>query len=104
LLVPNQDTVRFSYLQDRLLSKQYSVFLTGSSGVGKSVILSNLLGQMKEMSGVVPSFVTFSAQTNALLTQVQIEAKLEKKRKTLLGAPVKKTVVLVIDDVNMPMV
>jgi dynein heavy chain len=49
LLVPNQDTVRFSYLQDRLLSKQYSVFLTGSSGVGKSVILSNLLGQMKEL-------------------------------------------------------
>jgi dynein heavy chain len=104
LLVPNQDTVRFSYLQDRLLGKQHSLYLTGSSGVGKSVIVQAMLSKMKELSGVVPFFITFSAQTNALMTQTQIEAKLEKKRKTLLGAPVKKTVVLVVDDVNMPLV
>ncbi len=37
---------------------------------------------------VVPVYMTFSAQTKALQTQLTIEAKLDKKRKTLLGAPV----------------
>merc|ERR1719197_597919 len=48
--------------------------------------------------------MTFSAQTKAIATQNTIEGKLEKKRKTLLGAPVNKTVVILVDDVNMPIV
>merc|ERR1719174_2317414 len=55
LLVPNQDTVRFSYVQDRLVGAQHSVYLTGSSGVGKSVVISAMLEQMKACSGVVPA-------------------------------------------------
>jgi len=104
LLVPNPDTVRFSYIIDRMLSRQFSVFLTGNSGVGKSVNISNLLEKMKELAGVVPIYMTFSAQTKAISTQLTIEGKLEKKRKTLLGAPVNKTVVILVDDVNMPLV
>jgi len=104
MLVPNPDTVRFSYVIDRMLGIQASVFLTGNSGVGKSVNLANLLEKMKELAGVVPVFMTFSAQTKAIDTQLTIEGKLERKRKTLLGAPVNKTVVILIDDVNMPLV
>eukprot|EP00913_Durusdinium_trenchii_P027396 g25699.t2 len=36
LLVPNPDTVRFSYIMDRMMTTQNSVFLTGNSGVGKA--------------------------------------------------------------------
>merc|ERR1719217_1853997 len=59
---------------------------------------------MKEMCSVMPVLMTFSAQTKAAATQLTIESKLEKKRKTLLGAPVNKTIVILIDDVNMPLV
>jgi len=104
LLVPNPDTVRFSYVMDRMMTQQHSVFLTGNSGVGKSVNIASLLVKMQELASVVPVFMTFSAQTKALETQLTIESKLEKKKKTLLGAPVNKTVVLLIDDVNMPLV
>jgi dynein heavy chain len=104
LLVPNPDTVRFSYIMDRMITLQSSVFLTGESGVGKSVNVQNLLEKMKDLANVVPFFMTFSAQTKAGNTQLTMEGKLEKKRKTLLGAPVNKTVVFLIDDVNMPMV
>jgi len=104
LLVPNPDTVRFSYVIDRMLSRQCSVFLTGNSGVGKSVNIANLLEKMRELASVVPVYMTFSAQTKAYQTQLQIEGKLEKKRKTLLGAPVNKTIVILIDDVNMPLI
>ena len=62
LLVPNPDTVRFSYVmdrilcteghslcfrfqanhhQDRMMTTQNSVFLTGNSGVGKAGQLEN---------------------------------------------------------------
>ncbi|CAJ1374166.1 unnamed protein product [Effrenium voratum] len=104
LLVPNPDTVRFSYVMDRMMTTQNSVFLTGNSGVGKSVNVAALLEKMKEIASVVPVFMTFSAQTKAYETQINIESKLERKRKTLLGAPVNKTVVILIDDVNMPLV
>ncbi len=49
-----------------------------------------------------PVFVNFSAQTNSFRTQEIIESKLEKKRKTVLGAPVGKKVALFVDDLNMP--
>eukprot|EP00434_Breviolum_minutum_P018350 symbB.v1.2.016191.t1/scaffold1223.1/size130870/4 len=104
LLVPNPDTVRFSYIMDRMMTTQNSVFLTGNSGVGKSVNVAALLEKMKEVASVVPVYMTFSAQTKAYETQINIESKLERKRKTLLGAPVNKTVVILIDDVNMPLV
>ncbi|CAL1172366.1 unnamed protein product, partial [Cladocopium goreaui] len=104
LLVPNPDTVRFSYIMDRMMTTQNSVFLTGNSGVGKSVNVAALLEKMKEIASVVPVYMTFSAQTKAYETQINIESKLERKRKTLLGAPVNKTVVILIDDVNMPLV
>jgi dynein heavy chain len=91
-------------LTDKMVTTQASVFLTGVSGVGKSVIIANLLQLMKETANVVPVLMTFSAQSNALQTQLTIESKLEKKKKTLLGAPVNKTVCILVDDVNMPLV
>lgn len=45
----------------------------------------------------------FSAQTSSANVVDFLENTLERKRKTLLGAPAGKTVLLFIDDINMPM-
>ena len=102
LLVPNVDTTRFSFLLERLLEVNKSCLLTGSTGVGKSVIIVDYLARESEAKDLVPVVINFSAQTPAYDTQLLIESKLEKKRKTKFGAPPNKKIVLFVDDVNMP--
>ena len=90
-----------------LITVNKPVFMTGVTGTGKTVAVQNLLRKLeafKEDGGLalVPVFVSFSAQTSSLVTQLTIEGKLEKKRKNLLGAPAGRKVVIFVDDINMP--
>ena len=43
LMVPTTDTYKHSYYLELLLSIEKPIFFTGNSGVGKSVVISNLL-------------------------------------------------------------
>jgi dynein heavy chain len=110
LFVPTIDTVRYSFLMELAYDAMSPVFFTGITGTGKSAIAISLLnslsktieGDTSEKKTVLPVPINFSGQTMSKLVQSTIEAKLEKKRKDLVGAPVGKNVVLFIDDVNMP--
>lgn len=53
----------------------------------QSVIAKGLLNDVSDKAGYVPVMINFSAQTNSKRTQEMIEAKLEKKRKNILGEP-----------------
>lgn len=103
MLVPTLDTVRYSFLLEVLLEVNKSVLFTGDTGVGKSVIVADSLARFTETKNIVPVTIYFSAQTSAFETQLLIESKLEKKRKTRFGAPYGKQIVVFVDDVNMPM-
>ncbi|XP_053317654.1 dynein axonemal heavy chain 6 [Spea bombifrons] len=102
MLVPTTDTVRYGYLMEKLLAVRHSVLFTGTTGVGKSEVARGLLNRIQEEAGYVPVYINFSAQTSSARTQEIIESKLEKKRKTILGAPGNKRVVIFVDDLNMP--
>lgn len=91
MLVPTIDTTRFGFLMEICIDAQRSVLFTGVTGVGKSAIAQNALERLREKN-FVPFTINFSAQTQAIDTQLLIEGKLEKKRKTRLGAPVNKKV------------
>ncbi len=77
--------------------KQFSVCIPF-----QSVVARGLLQGIADKVGYVPVFVNFSAQTSSMRTQEMIESKLEKKRKTVLGAPEGKRVIIFVDDLNMP--
>jgi len=102
MLVPTMDTVRFSYLLEACLDVNRSVLMTGSTGVGKSVIIAAALEDLSKRKGVVPYTINFSAQTQSVDAQMLMESKLEKKRKTRYGAPIDKRIVFFVDDVNLP--
>jgi dynein heavy chain len=109
IMVDTVDTVRFAAVTTTLLSVSKPVFFTGITGTGKTVVANHLLHALEPShedggQNVLPVFVSFSAQTSSLVVQSSIEAKLEKKRKTLLGAPAGKTCIVFVDDVNMPFV
>lgn len=57
---------------------------------------------MFESGLFVPITLNFSAQTSSARTQEILELKLEKRKKTLLGAPIGKKIILFVDDINMP--
>lgn len=103
ILVPTVDTVRYSYLLDVCIQKSKHVFFTGETGVGKSFIIHKYISVHKEARQLMPKVLNFSAQTSSNSTQQTIEADLEKKQgRKLLGAKGNNTLVLFIDDVNMP--
>ncbi len=51
----------------------------------QSVVARGLLNNVSDKANYVPVFLNFSAQTSSSRTQEMLEAKLEKKRKTILG-------------------
>ena len=61
LLVPTSETVRFSFILEKLISVEKSIYVTGATGTGKSVLVSNTLREIKEALSVDPIFLIFSA-------------------------------------------
>ncbi|XP_023289677.1 dynein heavy chain 6, axonemal [Orussus abietinus] len=102
LLVPTIDTVRFGYIMQKLVEVGKPVLVTGGTGVGKSVITKMVLTSLHRTGSWLSIVLNFSAQTSSIRTQEILELKLEKKKKTLLGAPFGKRVCVFVDDVNMP--
>jgi len=106
-MVPNKDTVRYSWFLKNAISILHSVFFTGVTGAGKTSIMEQMLSELDEKGEIVSLSLTFSAKTDSKMTQLQIENNLNSQRRnkaiTLIPPPAKKLVVMV-DDINMPSV
>ena len=99
-IVPTRDSVTYTHMLERLISSGIHVLMTGPTGTGKTVNVSQYLSSMP--STHIPLCLTFSAQTSANQTQDIIDGKTEKRRKGVYGPPAGRTFVCYIDDFNMP--
>jgi dynein heavy chain len=68
LMVPTQDTTKYSYCLNHLMLIEKPIFFTGSSGIGKTAIIANVLAEYKESGSIVPININMSAQTTSLRT------------------------------------
>lgn len=102
ILIPTNDTARYNYLINMMISHFIPVLLVGPTGTGKSKYVNTLLLQGPEMQNFQPIFVNFSAQTNSTQVQDMIMAKLDKRRKGVYGPSMGKKCIIFVDDMNMP--
>lgn len=102
IIVPTPETVRYSQVISWVLDRNRPIFVTGKTGVGKSVVVQNLLTSLKEPKRIDTFPMAFSAQTNSLVTQTTIEGKLQKLKRDVFGAIGDRRNVIFIDDINMP--
>ncbi len=70
ILVPTIDTVRFSFLAETLLDINRSVFYTGQTGVGKTVVAADLFKRTVESKGCVVSLSLSSLLCTCEQTQL----------------------------------
>ena len=75
MIVPTKDSVRYKFLMSTLVTQRKSVLLTGETGTGKTVNISNML-QFDLGEAYLPLTLTFSARTSANQTQDIIGAYL----------------------------
>jgi dynein heavy chain len=60
-MVPTVETVRYSTILEMLIQINKPVFFTGSTGVGKSIIVQNYIALNQEKQYLAPIMLTFSA-------------------------------------------
>lgn len=100
MIVPTIDTVRNSYIVDVLVKIKKNVMLVGATGTGKTVLAMQLLKDLPETHSQL--VVNFSAATTSNAVQEIIEGPMEKRSKDKLGPQGGKSLVIFIDDFNMP--
>jgi dynein heavy chain len=102
LVVPTEDTTKYTFLLEAISSKSFNVLFLGETGIGKSIIIQNFLDASVKSGSLATCTVNYSAQTTPANVREVFETRLEKKRKNLLGPPAGKKMVVFVDDLNMP--
>jgi len=100
ILVPTNDTVKYKFLQQKLLMNGRNALIMGETGVGKSVITKNFL--MNAPENLLSAFINFSGKTTTTNLVDAVEGNLDALRKNMLQPKAGKKMVFFIDDVNMP--
>ena len=101
IAVPTLDTLRMAHLLEILALEMNNILCVGATGTGKSVVVNERLG--KEMpERFLPKMMAFSASTGCNMTQDQIDAAMDKRRKGIFGPPLGKKMMFIVDDLNMP--
>ena len=99
-LVHNAETIRIKYFLDILVSLKFPVMLVGAAGSGKTLLISEKLGQMDEE--FIIANVPFNFYYTSELTQKILEKPLEKKAGKNYGPPGSQKLIYFLDDMNMP--
>lgn len=95
-------SIRTNFLLSRFITNQLHCLNVGSSGVGKSQTILQSLSRLSR--NFISCLLNFTAWTSCNFLSTIVESKLEKKNKKRFVPPNGRTLVVSIDDVDMPRV
>lgn len=100
-LVPTLDTVRHTWLLEKLISNRRPVLFVGEVGTSKTVTVDNYLRQLSGDRNIILK-TNFSSRTTSLDVQRNLEVNVEKRTKDTYGPAGGKRLIVFVDDLNMP--
>jgi dynein heavy chain, axonemal len=103
IIVATVDTVRYTYLLEKMILANIPHLFCGGTGTGKTVYVKDVLLNKLSQIKFINAEVGFSAQTTANQVQDTIDGKVDCRRgRGVFGPPPEKICVIFIDDLNMP--
>lgn len=103
LFVETTETVRITYLLDKLVKNGKYAMLVGNAGTGKTEIIKNYLDSIdKEVDSILSRNITMSFYTTSATLQNELEGHIDKRSGNYFGPPMGKRMVFFIDDMNLP--
>ena len=103
ILVPTTDSVLYTFLLSKTLPTTRPVLFVGESGTSKTVTIQNFLSTLDPDTTKCLN-MNFSSRTSSNDVQNNIQANVDKRSGKIYGPPAGKTLVIFIDDMNMPKV
>ena len=105
LFVETVETVRMTYLLDKLARNGKYAMFVGNAGTGKTEIIKNYLsGLDKETDGIISKNIVMSYYTSSFTLQQEMEGYIDKRSGTFYGPPMGKKMIFFVDDMNLPYV
>jgi dynein heavy chain len=101
ILVPTLDTVRHTWLLEKLVANRKPTMFVGEVGTSKTVTVSNYLRGLPSEKNIVLN-INFSSRTSSFDVQRNMEANVEKRTKDTYGPTGGKRLLVFVDDLNMP--
>ena len=104
LFVPTSDTVRLTFLINKLARKGKYAMLVGS-GSGKTSISQQYLRSLdKDVDGFLSATINMSYYTDSRKIQQELELPIDKRSGKRYGPPATKRLIYFIDEMNLPYV
>lgn len=93
--------MRSTWLLKTVSEMKKPVLFIGESGTAKTVTIQGFLNELPAASNLVLN-MNFSSRTSSMDVQRGIEDCIEKRTKDTYGPPMGRTMICMIDDMNMP--
>ena len=103
VLIPTEDTLRYTFLVRTLTHHSFPVLLLGPTGTGKTSTLSTFLTSGLSKDEWETGQLVLSATATAGQVQQYLGGRVEKQRKGVYGPKVPgRRMIVMVDDMNMP--
>eukprot|EP00903_Cladosiphon_okamuranus_P006208 g6103.t2 len=105
LAVGTTDTVRMSYIMNKLVRRSRFMMLVGTAGTGKTSIIKEYLRSLdKDADGLLSVNINMNYFTDSAALQQELEMNIDKRSGRRFGPPTTKRLVAFLDDMNLPYV